>query len=246
MSLSRNFKGISHKEIQGLIERAMQDIDRNGYPANRKSTTYDVVGDGGKKYPPKEVLRRAAAFVNRDVVGWLVHKGGDPVNNFYEEHGFMILDKKGKIYKSANMKPTADAPFVMQETKTLTPRSLVNIFDDGEVKDIEPRIREAIEGDLAEKKVMARKRNRMIADERKRGDGYKCLACKFSYNKQIVECHHLKPMAMSGQARVTLDDLITLCPTCHRLAHSLIDRDYDKYTDEGKLIGELKNIRQNI
>ncbi|UAA37451.1 HNH endonuclease [Paraneptunicella aestuarii] len=66
-------------------------------------------------------------------------------------------------------------------------------------------------------------RNRNIALECKKRDDFTCQACGFrlSHNgKFVIECHHIFPVADSGVREVSLNDLVSLCPTCHRIAHT--------------------------
>ncbi len=87
------------------------------------------------------------------------------------------------------------------------------------------------------------KRNQKIVKEVKTRDNYTCQACNFYYDNKIVKAHHLKPLSMKKEEKLTTKkDLITLCPTCHRLAHMLIENGTDNYEDSSKLITQLKTI----
>jgi predicted RNA-binding Zn-ribbon protein involved in translation (DUF1610 family) len=81
----------------------------------------------------------------------------------------------------------------------------------------------AIEGYKQERNFLTHFRNTKIVLERKQRDKYTCQACGFSLRingRSIVECHHLVPLG-KGRKRITsISDLITLCPNCHRIAHS--------------------------
>lgn len=82
---------------------------------------------------------------------------------------------------------------------------------------------DAIEGYARERKCLTHHRNAVIVTECKERDGYACKACGFSLRvngRSIVECHHLVPLANSGIRVTSVDDLVCLCPTCHRVAHS--------------------------
>jgi 5-methylcytosine-specific restriction protein A len=84
---------------------------------------------------------------------------------------------------------------------------------------------EAIEGYRSDKAYLQTKRNQKIVESRKELDGYTCQVCHFKLQvngKYIIECHHL--IAIGGGAiRITnVSDLICLCPTCHRIAHTRI------------------------
>jgi hypothetical protein len=79
----------------------------------------------------------------------------------------------------------------------------------------------AIEGYKKDQQLYVAERDRALAAKRKELDGYKCQACGFHFDvsgRHVVECHHLDPISL-GQRETRLEDLISLCPTCHRIAH---------------------------
>lgn len=81
---------------------------------------------------------------------------------------------------------------------------------------------EAEEGYKEDKVYLHTKRNRDIVELRKAKDNYTCQICGFHFElngKKIIECHHLKPLS-EGEVRITnINDLISVCPTCHRIIH---------------------------
>lgn len=80
----------------------------------------------------------------------------------------------------------------------------------------------AIEGYSGDQRVSFLTRNRAIIAQRKQYDGYRCQACQFRLEVRqvrfIVDCHHKHPLINVVVTR--LDDLVCLCPTCHRIAHT--------------------------
>jgi 5-methylcytosine-specific restriction protein A len=81
--------------------------------------------------------------------------------------------------------------------------------------------RKALEGYLVDSIQRIRTRNQGIIDSRKKRDGYRCQACGLKLKvkgKYIIECHHKEPLAW-GERETKIDDLVCLCPTCHRVAH---------------------------
>lgn len=99
---------------------------------------------------------------------------------------------------------------------------------------------EAIEGYLVDFQYFKLKRNKSLADECKKRDGYKCQACGFKLSingKYAIECHHKFPLSESGKTSTKLSDLISLCPTCHRLTH---------LRQPALSITELKRVLKNI
>lgn len=81
----------------------------------------------------------------------------------------------------------------------------------------------AIEAYEVDKHLLSGARNSKLAKMRKAHDDYKCQSCDFKLKlngKYVIECHHLNPIGQNGARETTLNDLISLCPTCHRIAHT--------------------------
>ena len=50
------------------------------------------------------------------------------------------------------------------------------------------------------------------------------VVCRRRYlvnNKYVIDCHHIEPIAL-GKRKTKIEDLISLCPTCHRIAHTRV------------------------
>lgn len=80
---------------------------------------------------------------------------------------------------------------------------------------------EAIEGYEIDKIITSRKRYTKISEERKIRDNNTCQACGFHLkinNNYVIDCHHLHPLSL-GERTTLINDLVCLCPTCHRIAH---------------------------
>ena len=88
----------------------------------------------------------------------------------------------------------------------------------------------AAEGEEYFEEIKKRTRNRVLASCRLDLDDLTCQGCGFSPPREIgtglplkgivVEVHHIDPVA-DGERETTLQDLVTLCPTCHRLLHAI-------------------------
>ena len=80
------------------------------------------------------------------------------------------------------------------------------------------------EGYKQDRTVTFRSRNASIIVKRKQMDNYRCQVCRFRLEVDgtfIIDCHHKKPIGLLDAVTVTkLDDLVCLCPTCHRIAHT--------------------------
>lgn len=84
----------------------------------------------------------------------------------------------------------------------------------------DPKAREGYELD---RKLLSHARNARLAKECKKRDDYKCRACGFILRLNgsfIIECHHLNPISLDGERTTKLAELVSLCPTCHRIAHT--------------------------
>lgn len=101
---------------------------------------------------------------------------------------------------------------------------------------------EQYEGEIKERTYLSRSRNRQVVSVAKQRDNYTCIACKFSYENKIVEAHHLIPINEKDAGTITANELITLCPTCHSLAHVLLKND-SSYQNKEKLIAKLQEIQ---
>ncbi len=77
-----------------------------------------------------------------------------------------------------------------------------------------------LEGSKEETSGFRIRRSAQLVSRAKRRDGHTCRACNFHFENQIVQVHHLDPLSEYKHPRRTkLEDLLTLCPTCHYLAH---------------------------
>lgn len=82
---------------------------------------------------------------------------------------------------------------------------------------------DAIEGQYQEYILTKAKRNQNIVLKRKEFDKNTCQVCGFFQKIDdgfIIDCHHLKPLSQNEIRITSIDDLICLCPNCHRIAHT--------------------------
>ncbi|SDZ24299.1 HNH endonuclease [Jannaschia faecimaris] len=88
-----------------------------------------------------------------------------------------------------------------------------------------PAYAAGIEGILQEQHYLRRSRDPKLVEQRKVIDDYTCQTCGFRLqwerDKYLIEVHHLSPLGNLHDVTVTsTEDLICLCPTCHRIAHT--------------------------
>jgi hypothetical protein len=77
-----------------------------------------------------------------------------------------------------------------------------------------------LEGDKEEVTGYRIRRSAKLVKATKERDGHTCRACGFHFEDEIVHVHHLDPLSEYKRPQETkLEDLLTLCPTCHYLAH---------------------------
>lgn len=90
-----------------------------------------------------------------------------------------------------------------------------------------------VEGILKEGRYLRRSRNPWLVEARKKQDDHACQACGYRQQGEagsfIIDVHHLNPLAAApeGGLETQLEDLICLCPNCHRIAHSRKDKPLD-------------------
>jgi HNH endonuclease len=83
-----------------------------------------------------------------------------------------------------------------------------------------------VEGELVEEMIRRRTRDAALRRTRLLHDGHRCQACAFlghsRVREKVVDVHHVDPLRdVAGNVTTKLDDLVTLCPTCHRLVHAM-------------------------
>lgn len=84
---------------------------------------------------------------------------------------------------------------------------------------------EGMEGINREYTYLRKSRDPKLVESRKKKDKFTCQACGYfmmlSENKYIIDVHHINPIGRISETVITsLDDLVCLCPNCHRIAHS--------------------------
>lgn len=85
---------------QNVID-ALKFIDENGVPKQNESTRYMLVGDNGKKYPPKYVVAVADHLANATDIS-KTRFNARQAKNYLEGQGFTIEIKKAAGKKAAN------------------------------------------------------------------------------------------------------------------------------------------------
>lgn len=101
------------------------------------------------------------------------------------------------------------------------------------------------EGKKTKKEHEVRERNQLAVKQCKQRDNFVCQSCGFNFNNMLVEAHHLTPQSnYDGEYEISKNDLITLCPTCHRIAHYLINHGLENCEQKEILIRNIRNIKK--
>lgn len=80
----------------------------------------------------------------------------------------------------------------------------------------------AAEGYERDRVILSKSRNRARAEKRRALDNNQCQCCGFTMEmdgKYVIEVHHLSPLSISKETVTSINDLVCLCPTCHRISH---------------------------
>lgn len=56
-----------------------------------------------------------------------------------------------------------------------------------------------------------------------------CQICKFDF-KPILQIHHITPISNGGKNDV--ENLLVVCPNCHKIIHAIDGNFYDRYCDD--------------
>jgi hypothetical protein len=87
---------------------------------------------------------------------------------------------------------------------------------------------EILEGGTTVRKIISRKRSQKIRKEALLRHGTSCKACEMSFfdryiglKIECIELHHINPIS-KGVRSSSINDLVPLCPNCHRVAHTTI------------------------
>ena len=77
------------------LQKAIQYIDENGVQNHNKSTKYEIVMEGGKKYPPKYVIAVAAKLATGKECEYNDFNAIE-AKTYFEKRGFIIAEKQEK------------------------------------------------------------------------------------------------------------------------------------------------------
>ncbi|HYD48269.1 MAG TPA: HNH endonuclease [Terriglobales bacterium] len=153
-------------------------------------------------------------------------------------HGCFVLEPlrhlkwqlRFELTTSERLKRNSDLVWQIRARRRLTPAS-AEMLDMllAERRKQEPIIRRllGIEGKRMERVLSVRERDPQVRRQALLRLGYECTVCGVSlverygdFARDCVEVHHLNPLAHNRRRRATtIDDVIVVCPTCHRVPH---------------------------
>jgi predicted HNH restriction endonuclease len=110
------------------------------------------------------------------------------------------------------------------------------LFEDREAVDFQGK--RSVEGGKRLVKHLRRERDAGLARDAKaafakaNGGRLYCEACGVEplkvYGVEVIEAHHKVPLSSYDEAKETVvEDLIMLCPSCHRAVHRIVDCNFD-------------------
>jgi len=146
------------------------------------------------------------------------------------DEGYRKQVLEAKIYLNAGKKVSSSGyPLVVDGSWETLVDNLSHLLDrviDENLQSPKPTFFDAdtdgaLEGYGQDREILRHGRNAQLALQRKDKDNHTCMACGFRLEvkgKYVAECHHQYPVS-AGIRFTKLEDLVTLCPTCHRLAY---------------------------
>ena len=98
------------------IIAALQYIDVHGVPAQNQSTTYELIAEDGKRYPPKYVFAVATHLANGTEIAVDTFNAVE-AKTFLQHEGFRIEEKQQKyeLTITANQISSTDERFTMDD-----------------------------------------------------------------------------------------------------------------------------------
>lgn len=158
-------------------------------------------------------------------------KSTDPIKKyrwFFYSDDLIDIWKSTRVVKSSSNRARQEA-FILDEIQREAEYDELSAKEGGKVKSTSYRIL----------------RDTKIVNAVKQLENYSCQVCNFSFKKQIVHVHHLDPISERTSPRDTkCEDLITLCPNCHYLAHYLLrtEKTNDELKERAYLIERLQKL----
>ena len=200
--LIRVAKGLVNTHKIGLIsyKEFWRAIDRRSWGRARKDEIVKIVSNISTCE-----LRNARPPLNELVVRKDSHLPGEPWENIKQYHE----ERYGVDVPYTSHRDAQEACWKFWALKNKK----------GTLSEIE-----AEEGYQQDRRIKFKSRNARIISQRKKRDDYTCQACDFRMKlngKLIIDCHHINPIGKAQEVIITaIDDLICLCPTCHRISHT--------------------------
>ncbi len=216
--------GISFKMIDREYKGKLKGVQACGRSSGKPFTILEgsgAVGDeqvmASLSWVKKRPKLRQELISNRTLT-----KDGDHYR-FQKDHTFKSSSEAASIVWGSNL----NGPKVFAINENSPPPSVLTLLIDEApqpspvpTSPIDDNL--AVEGYKRDRQLYETTRNTTLAELRKEKDGYTCQACGFKLQVSghfVIECHHTDPISW-GVRETSLNDLVSLCPTCHRIAHT--------------------------
>lgn len=142
-----------------------------------------------------------------------VGKGYDEFEPNYKKNPKLVEDEQNRVFGQKNWNGLFDGVAVWANDIILN-------------DNIHVPFKPVTEGELVDSHILVHKRDSRLRDECINSKGRICFVCNCDLEKiygkdfgNLIEVHHKNPIA-SGKRETTLDDLVPVCPNCHRALHS--------------------------
>lgn len=179
------------------------------------------------------------SIFNKEILEYYIQEKELSLNGLSKKY----YDLQKLLISNYHIKGLSDAIKKSEEILELWAERPIRFSSQGR-NEVKQTTHKEIEGQVKEILVNAYTRNSTIVENVKNRDDHTCKSCNFSYKQKIVEAHHLIPLSSTGKTITNPDDLITLCPTCHRIAHHLLNNEKknDALKMETSLIPRIQKV----
>jgi 5-methylcytosine-specific restriction endonuclease McrA len=163
---------------------------------------------------------------------------GKPVYERYPEHkefyyGIYEFDRTGLQRNEFTRLVERTADFFQTITESVSEDTAQSNYD----------VYHTVENRQSVTRHLRRERKSHAATLCKQRDNYVCQVCRFDFSKfygplgdDFAEAHHIIPLKSNKALRSTkIDDLITVCPNCHRMLHRM-NGNRDDINNLGRII----------
>lgn len=207
----------------GLTEELLKQVElRTDFKANSKASSKNSIRLATEVYGinlEEVTIDEKTALSQREIIKKKCEekgKGPTEISNIYGvvrnafecRHGYKLPRINGKNFNSISRKNTEEIEFSTDENIEVELNEQIELY----------------EGKKQTHTTTTRKRNSKARKDIMERDNYTCQCCglkPIELFKNTLHVHHKKPLHQcNGARKINLNDLVTLCPTCHGYIHS--------------------------